>query len=172
MVLAIEWYLDQIADFVNDCDPGVRARIKWYINWVLAQDGPSHVTKDQKRQIYEAYLYNRDGRVKFAQSMVNPVQVRYKYYREILDTLAQPMNWTWAGVLEGIRGAIIEYENFLSIYPEDERFIPAVCDIRTGLVMIIALYEEALGICGGLDLHEVIPGVGPPLEVTPTSAVT
>lgn len=170
MPLIVEWYLEQIEALEDDCtDPGIRARIRWYINWVLAQGGPSHITVDQKREIYSAYLFNRDGRNKFAQSMIQPVQVRYKYYREILDTREQPFDWTWNRVLKGLQEAIVEYENFISIYPDGERFIPAVCEVRAGLVRLIALLEEVIEVVSGLDPYEEIPGVGTPLLVTQTS---
>lgn len=163
MALAIEWYLDQLeaSEQVDDCvDTNVRVRIKCYIDWSMAQEGPSHVTREVKRQILEAYLYSREGREKFAGSMVKPVQVRYQYYREILDTRSQPFDWTWAGVLDGLRGSVIEYENFLSMFPDSERFIPSICEVRKGLVSILTMYDEALLACAGLDLSAIVLGTG------------
>lgn len=115
-----------------------------------------------KRGVYNAYLFSREGRYKFAESMISPIRTRSEYYRKILDTRSHPLDWTWTGVLEGIKGAIIEYENFLNILPDDERFTHPVCEMRKSLGFLYSMYDEAKKACEGLDRNEVHPGTAVP----------
>jgi hypothetical protein len=90
--------------------------------------------------------------------MQQPCQVRYDHYREIVDTRSQPFDWTWARVLNGIREALIEHENFFSILPEGERFTEPVFQLRRLMRQMFTLYQEALHASAGADLEAVIPG--------------
>ena len=156
----LEWYLTQSSNLVDrGTKESVRARIQLYIDReVDGQPEPTHVTRSQKRQIYEAYLFNEDGRLKFAQSMVRPTLDRYHRYQVILDNLSQPIDWTWGEVIQGIRAVIIDTENFLSIYPEEERFIEPLGSIRVVMEELYGVHREALFASAGLDLDAIIPG--------------
>jgi len=158
----LKWYLTQLesSNLVDSCTKeSIRARIQLYIDReVDGQSEPTHVTRSQKREIYQAYLFNEEGRVKFAQSMVRPTHDRYHEYQIILDNLSQPIDWTWGEVIQGIREVIIDTENFLSIYPEEERFIEPLGSIRVIMELLYGVHREALFASAGMDLEAIIPG--------------
>jgi len=163
MASCVEWYLDQIseAELVDDCtDPVLRGRIQWYIDFLMAQSGPSHTSREVKRSILNEYLFSREGRGRYVIAVAKPARVRYEHYREILETRSQFFDWTWNKFLKNLEGFTIEHENFFSILPDDERFTPAVCELRELVALEYVLYQNAIEACANLDRDAQIRGTG------------
>ena len=163
MASCVEWYLDQLSEveLVDDCtDPVLRGRIHGYIDFMVAQSGPSHVSREVKRRILNEYLFSREGRGRYVIAVAKPARVRYEHYRGILETRSQFFDWTWNKYLKNLEGFTIEHENFFSILPDDERFTPAVCDLRDVVALEYLLYQQAIEACASLDRDAQIRGTG------------
>jgi hypothetical protein len=136
-------------------------RIWWYIELTIAkqkQPGSSDHWDKVKRKIYSDYLFTKQGREKLIQSMVRPSLARYNYYRKLVDTHTESLDWSWGGVLEGIKDLIIDHENLISVMPEEEQFSGPFFEIRSIIQDMFTLYKDALKASDGLDLSEVIQG--------------